>query len=125
MGKKNKKNGFFQGGSKNLLIAVLIFAGCIAILTKLTDYTQNIKTISYSNFLKRVENGDVKAVHIAGSDVQGAFHDGSRFETVIVPNATDWDLLRKKDVEVIVASQSGQMNIWYMMLLGSLILTFL
>lgn len=125
MGKKNKKNGFFQGGSKNLLLAIIIFVGCIAVLTKLTDYTQNIKTISYSNFLKRIENGDVKAINVSGSDVQGAFRDGTRFETVIAQNPTDWDLLRKKDVEVVVNSPSSQMNIWYLILLGSLIITFL
>ena len=125
MGKKFKKDNFFQGGSKNLLIAIVVFVGCIALLTKLTDYTQQIKTLSYSNFIKRVEQGDVKLVHVSGQDVQGAFADGTKFETVIPQNPTDWDLLKRQGVEVMVAAQSGPMNLWYLMLFGSFVLTLL
>jgi cell division protease FtsH len=126
MGKKFKNNNnFFKGGSKNLLIAVVVFVACIALLTKLTDYTQQIKTLSYSSFIKRVEQGDVKVIHVSGQDVQGALADGTKFETVIPQNPTDWDLLKRQGVEVIVATQSGPMNMWYLMLFASFIVTLL
>lgn len=125
MGKKFKKNSFFQGGSKNLLLALIIFIGCIAVLTKLTDYTQHIKTISYSNFIKRVEQGDVKLVHASGQDVQGVFKDGTKFETVVATNPNDWEVLKRNGVEIVVVSQASPLSIWYLLLLGSFLLTLL
>ncbi|MFI5333507.1 MAG: ATP-dependent zinc metalloprotease FtsH, partial [Candidatus Babeliales bacterium] len=126
MGKKFKNsNNFFKGGSKNLLIAIVVFVGCIALLTKLTDYTQQIKTISYSTFIKQVEQGAVKVIHVSGQEVQGLLTDGSKFETVIPQNPADWDLLKRQGVEVVVASQSNSINMWYLMLFGSFIITLI
>ncbi len=80
---KNKKNNFFQGGPKNLVILTLIFLGGVLLLHQFTDYARQIKPISYDAFLKRVEQGDVKQIRVSGTDVYGLFRDGSRFETVV------------------------------------------
>ena len=81
--KQRFKSNPFTRGPRNLVFLVLFFVICIGLLTKLTDYTRHIKTISHSAFLKAVEKDHVKSIHISGQEVDGIFVDGSRFETVI------------------------------------------
>jgi cell division protease FtsH len=111
---KSKKNSFFQGGPKNILLLTLLLLGGVLLLHQFTDYARQIKTIPYMpTFLKKVEEGAVKQVHIAGQDVYGTFKDGSRFETTVGENQKNWELLEKNDVEVVVTSPSNQVNLWY------------
>ncbi len=122
---KGKKYSFFQGGPKQLVIAVLVMVGCIIALAKLTDYTRQVKTLSYSTFLNKVEHDEVKWVHVSGQDVQGALKNGAKFETVIPYNPKNWDLLKEHNVEIIVENLSGQINIWYLFPIILLLLTLL
>ena len=113
--KYNKiKNNLFTRGPNKLFLIVLFFLGSIFVLTKLTDYTRQVKTMSYSNFITAVENNQVKKVHIAGQDVYGAFKDGSSFEVVIPENSTNFDLLRKHNVDVAIAPSTNPITPWYM-----------
>ena len=109
----NKKTKFFQGGPKNIIITALVFLACILFLHRLTDYTRQITTVPYSAFLKRVESGDVKQVHVSGQDLVGLYKDGSRFETVIADVPKNWELLKKHGVEFSVESSANQINPWY------------
>jgi len=111
---KSKKTNFFQGGPRNLIILTLIFLGGILLLHQFTDYARQIKTVSYDAFLKRVEQGDVKQVHVSGQDVYGIFRDGSRFETVVGSSPKNWELLKEHNVEVWVSSPSSQLSLWYL-----------
>jgi len=120
---KNKKNSFFQGSPKNLVILALIFLGGVLLLNQFVDHVSHIKTISYDTFLKRVELGDVKRVDVLGQDVSGVFADGSRFETVVGTNQKNWELLKDHNVEVWVASQSNQISLWYIFPFLLLLLT--
>lgn len=111
---KNKKNPFQGNGSKNILILTLLLVGGILVLHQFTDYARQIKTVPYlPTFLKKVEEGSVKQVHISGHDVYGILKDGTRFETVIGDNPKNWELMEKNGVEVVVASQSNQISLWY------------
>ncbi len=109
---KKSKNMFF--GPKNAIILTFLFLGSLALLHKLTDYSRNIQTISYTAFLDKVELRQVKNVTIAGQEVFGMFTDGNRFETVIGNNPKDWDKLRENGVEVSVDNLANQFNIWYL-----------
>ena len=113
MKNKFQKSPLFQGGPKNLLILLMLMVGGLLLLHQFTDYARQIKTVSYDTFLKRVENGDVKEVHVAGQDVYGIFRDGSRFETVVGSNQKNWELLKEHNVEVWVSSPSNQVSLWY------------
>ena len=110
---KKSKNMFF-GGPKNAIILTFLLLGSLALLHKLTDYSRNIQTISYTAFLDKVELRQVKKVTIAGQEVFGIFTDGNRFETVIGNNPKDWDKLRENGVEVSVDNLANQFNIWYL-----------
>ncbi len=115
MSKNNKKNPL-QGGPKNVLLLALLFMGGILVLHQFTDYARQIKTVPYMpTFLKKVEDGSVKQVHISGHEVYGTFKDGTRFETVIGDNQKNWELLEKNNVEVIVSSAANQVSLWYLL----------
>ena len=113
------KNNPFARGPKHLVFVVLFFVISIALLTKLTDYTRQVKSISYSTFLNAIERDEVKSVHITGQDVYGILKDGSRFEAVISESPKNLDLLREHNVEFSVSPLAGQFNFWYLILVFS------
>jgi cell division protease FtsH len=121
--KKPKINNSWMPGPKNIkngLIALIMIAGVLLILHKLTEIGRNVQVISYSAFLEKVDQNLVKKVYVAGQDVEGMFNDGSRFETVIGNNANDWELMRMHGVEFAVISPSNQLGIWYLFLFSCL-----
>ncbi len=120
--KKLKQKSPIQGGPRNLVVAVLVIVGCLFVLTKLTDYTRQVQTLSYSSFLKRVNAGDVKSVHITGQHVEGIFKNNERFETVIVNNPSLWESLSQHNVDASVGTPS---NVWYLSFIGALFLMLL
>jgi len=105
---------------KNFLVAIIMIAGILLILHKLTELGRNVQVISYSTFLEKVDQNLVKKVYVAGQDVEGVFADGNRFETVIGNNANDWERLRMHGVEFSVISPSNQVGIWYLFLFSCL-----
>ncbi|MBI2775026.1 ATP-dependent zinc metalloprotease FtsH [Candidatus Dependentiae bacterium] len=109
-------------GPRNLVFIVILFVACLGLLTKLTDYTRQVKGISYSNYLKAVEEGNVKAVHVSGQDVFGVMNDGSRFEVTVPENTNNWDVLKNHNVEFSVAANSNPYNMWYMMWIAMLLI---
>lgn len=115
MNKKNKKNNGFSSSSRTIIIVLVVAIGGILILSKLTDYTRNIQSIPYSTFLKKIEEGEVRAVHVSGNDVYGALKNGTKFETVIADIPANWELLKNNNVEFSVASASGQFSWWYLL----------
>jgi len=62
---------------------------------------QTVPEISYSDFLARVANNQVKTVRIAGTVVRGSGTDGSGF-SVILPrnNSAALDALQQHGVEI-------------------------
>lgn len=113
MNKKIRRPNYFKGGPKNLIIAAIIFIGCLILLVKLTEYTRTVTTVPYSTFLKQVEQDKVKMVHVSGNDVYGVLRDGSKFETVIADIPQNWDLFKEHKVEFSVASTAGNISLWY------------
>lgn len=105
---------------KNGLVALIIIAGILLVLNKLTELGRNVQVISYSTFLEKVDQNLVKKVYVSGQDVEGIFSDGGRFETVIGNNANDWERLRIHGVEFSVISPSNQQGIWYLFLFSCL-----
>lgn len=117
---KNNKKNQLQGGPKNLILGVLFMVGCILVLARLTDYTRQTAVLPYSTFLSKVEENQVKSVQINGQEVHGKLKDGTNFETVVAENK-DWDLLKEHGVEFSVVSTTNQLNIWYIIMLLSLL----
>ncbi|MGE0206407.1 MAG: ATP-dependent zinc metalloprotease FtsH [Candidatus Babeliales bacterium] len=111
-------------GPKNILIMVGAFLFGIIMLTYLTDYSRQVKTMHYSSFIAAVEQGKVKSVQIAGQDVYGVLNDkdGTRFEATIVDTPRNWDLLKEHGVDIHVIPVSSSYGMWYMVFLSLLLL---
>ena len=111
--KKPKKNLFWGNNPKHLVIALLVVFGSIALLYKLTELSRNIHVISYSTFLDKIEQNQVRRIKVADQDVEGVLKDGTHFETVVGNNPGDWDKLRRHGVEFSVSSSANPLNFWY------------
>jgi cell division protease FtsH len=113
----NKKNFNFNKGPKNLILGVIFFVLCLGLLTQLTQYTQNIKAIAYSTFLKYIEADQVSMIKSVGTDVEGELKNGEKF-TVVVPenNQQMWDLLKAHNVDSVVGRPAMQLGFWQILL---------
>lgn len=112
----------FKGGSRNALLwAGILFVVSLIFLAQLTDYSRETKTLNYSAFLKRVEQGEVEKVQVDGQDIYGVLKNKTHFETVVPNTFNDWDMLRKNNVEVIVAAPASSMGFWHILFLILLI----
>lgn len=120
--KKTTQKNPMSGGPRNLVLAVLIVVGSLLILTKLTDYARQVKTLSYSSLLKHIENNNVKSVHVSGQHVDGILKNNEHFESIIAYNPSFWDTLKKHEVEFSVSAPS---NTWYFSFVGILFLMLL
>jgi len=120
---KKKKSSSLQKGPKNLILAVVLFVVCLGLIAQLTNYTQQIATIAYSTFLKKVEANEVKLVHISGSDILGELKNGEHFQTVMGDQHPQvWDILRSHGVEFAVSKPNVQFSFWHILFLLSFLL---
>src|SRR5205823_3179572 len=115
----------FQDGPKGLLIAAILFALCMFILRNLVEITAEIKTFTYTEFQKSVEQDLVKSVSVQGQDVQGVLKDGTQFETIIPYNPFDWELLKTHGVNVTIANTGSQFSLLYIIIFASVCLVLL
>jgi cell division protease FtsH len=120
---RNKiKNNSFAKGPKNLFIIVFFFIAGIALLTKLTEVSRQVKIMSYSSFMNAVKQDKVDSVHIAGQEVYGLLKDGNRFEAIIADNPKVLEVLEEHNVELSINAPASQYSLWYMVLLSMLLL---
>jgi cell division protease FtsH len=70
------------------------------------------KELIFSDFMNKVEAGEVSEVTIKGSDVHGKMGDGTVFKTYVPEDPEVLPTLRKKGVRIIV--KPADANPWYM-----------
>lgn len=82
--KKNKKN--FNGGYYILFLIVLT-----VLLSQFVRYSSapTVNKISYSEFITMVDTNQVKQAEITETKISGMLSNGSKFETVIMPNLVE------------------------------------
>lgn len=102
-----------KGSPRNFLLVLVLVAGSLAILTRLTDYSRSTQPISYSDFIRAVEADQVKDVILAGNDVFGTLTDGRRFEAVVVDHPRNIDVLREHNVNFSVAAPNQPFSLWH------------
>jgi cell division protease FtsH len=123
--KKFNRTMISPKGPKGIILALAIALAGIVILSLLISGNREVATITYSQFLDLVEGNKVEVVRVAGQDLQGKLHDGSRFETVIVDSHKLWETLRSHGVIIAVDNLANQFSFWHLLFLGSLILFFI
>lgn len=84
---------------------------------------QTVPEISYSEFLSRVEAGNVANVTVSGNDALGKYRDGRSFR-VVVPTSQDGMLqtLRQKGVEIWFRNATGGGQLSWLLNLAPLVL---
>jgi cell division protease FtsH len=102
---KNLKK-FLNGGPKGLIIFVTIFVFGLALLSGLTEFSQNTSHLATTDFLEAVKKGQVESVVVSGQDVYGQFKDGGqKFQSRIAKGDNQFmDELREAGVKGDVAS---------------------
>jgi cell division protease FtsH len=119
MKKKFKKPASFKGAPRNLLVLVgMLMIGLFA-LVRLNESINQIQEMSYSTFLKKVDQNEVRAIHVAGQEVYGQLRTGERFETRIPEGPQNWDLYKAHSVEVNIGTPATSWN--FGVILGGLI----
>jgi cell division protease FtsH len=81
-----------------IIIALLLFA--LFNLFQSPGQQATTSEISYSQFLERVEAGEVRSVTIAGETVTGQFADGRAFQTYTPQDANLVSRLRERNVDI-------------------------
>jgi cell division protease FtsH len=81
-----------------IIIALLLFA--LFNLFQSPGQQASTSEISYSQFLQRVDAGEVTSVTIAGETVTGKFQDGRSFQTYTPQDADMVSRLRDRNVEI-------------------------
>ncbi|MGB5605354.1 MAG: ATP-dependent metallopeptidase FtsH/Yme1/Tma family protein, partial [Gammaproteobacteria bacterium] len=110
--------------AKNIILWIVIAVVLMSVFNNFGPTTSSTQTISYSEFITEVQQGQVQRVEIEDHTVEGTRSDGSRFLTQTPPDDPKMvDDLLNNNVEVKVKSpgqQSLLMQIfisWFPMLL--------
>ncbi len=89
--------------AKNLVIWLVVAVALMSVFNNITPTDTSSSTISYTQFIKEVQQGLVRDVKIDGRQIKGQKRSGEKFETLI-PTAYDPDLLNdliKNDVNSV------------------------
>lgn len=119
-----KKNRFFTGNQKSVFWGITILFVGLFVLSTLIDHSRTVERISYSAFLKKVEEDAVEKIRISGQELSGSFKDGSKFQTVVGQAVSDWQMLRDHNVEFSVDNMNHPAQWWFLfpfLLLGGVI----
>lgn len=112
--------------SKNLFLWIIVALLLVALFYMFQGQTgsNQAPALAYSEFLSRVEAGDVSAVEIRGRNIQGEFKNGiGRFETYAPDDPNMVDRLERSGVEINAAPEEngvsplGILVNWFPMLL--------
>ncbi|MFZ5426903.1 MAG: ATP-dependent zinc metalloprotease FtsH [Thermodesulfobacteriota bacterium] len=97
--------------TKNLGIWAVICVVMIVLFNLLNQQPQQQTKLAYSDFLKKVTEGQVEAVKIQGRRVDGATTDGSRFTTYV---PSDPNMVKTLiDNKVQVRAEPDEESPWY------------
>lgn len=94
----NQKNN--NGNKKNFLIWIAIFLIVIFVSSVLDDGSKGANKISFSEFITKVDNGEVGKAEIKGKDLIGTLKSGEKFYTFLPEYPNLVEKLQEKNVEI-------------------------
>ena len=111
---------------KTVLLWIFLIVMFFAFYQFFSQHNREQKEFAFSDFMAKVEAGDVKDVLVKDTSYAGHLRDGSDFHTVgpIDASATIFDKLQKKSVKVIY-EKPEQASFWVTVLVQYLPLVFL
>jgi cell division protease FtsH len=102
---------------RSLLIWLLIGAMIILLFNLVNTPKKTGDEIIFSDFMSRLENGEVEEVVIKDSNITGQFKDGKKFKTYAPEYPDLVKVLRSQNVKITV--KPSEQNPWYWNLLFS------
>jgi cell division protease FtsH len=102
---------------RSLLIWILIGAMIILLFNLVNTPKKTGDEIIFSDFMSRLENGEVEEVVIKDSNITGQFKDGKKFKTYAPEYPDLVKVLRSQNVKITV--KPSEQNPWYWNLLFS------
>ena len=110
----------FKGLGSSLFVWIMLFAAVFAISQMTYKPMENTKTddIPYSEFIQKVNAGDVYAVEMRGQQILGTRKDATKFKTYVPNNANVVDLLEKKKVMITAEPEEEETSGWFAALIG-------
>ena len=111
---------------KTVLLWVVLILMFVAFYQFFAQHNREQKEFAFSDFITKVESGDVRDVTVKDTNYYGHLRDGTEFHTVgpIDPMATIFDQLQKKGVKVLY-EKPDQNSFWVTILVQYLPLVFL
>ncbi len=104
---------------KNLSMWLIILVAMALLFQTFNHQQQQVKKLSYSDFIADVESGKISSVTSQGDKVTGQT-SGVEFEAIIPPMDFDlWGILRESGAEITV--KPIEKDPWYVMILPNLI----
>ena len=96
-----------MGNARNIAFWVVLFLLILALFNLFSggQTTMATRTVSYSEFLHQVDNGEVSSVTIDGERVRIRGTDGTMYSTVLPAGVDVTDRLVAKDVSVTAEPQ--------------------
>jgi membrane protease FtsH catalytic subunit (EC 3.4.24.-) len=109
---KQKNNNKYTGLAKNLAVWVLIFVVTIILIRFVNQPTQQqIKNLSFSEFIQAVNNEQVKSVEIKGNEISGVTKNNEKFATYAPEDPELVKTLLAKNVDITAKSKEED-SIW-------------
>ncbi|MEM1159672.1 MAG: ATP-dependent zinc metalloprotease FtsH [Pseudomonadota bacterium] len=96
-----------MGNGKNIVFWGILILLLVALFSVMQDGNSGGRSdrLAFSEFLQKVDNGEVRQVHIDGETISITTNDERRFTTIQPYDAEIIDDLRAKDVEITVEPQ--------------------
>ncbi|MEM7189196.1 MAG: ATP-dependent zinc metalloprotease FtsH [Pseudomonadota bacterium] len=95
-----------MGNAKNIVFWGILILLLVALFSVMQDGSGGRSDrLAFSEFLEKVDNGDVRQVHIDGETITVTTRDDRRYTTIQPYDAEIIDDLRAKDVEITVEPQ--------------------
>jgi cell division protease FtsH len=103
---------------KNLALWLLVGLVMVTLFNLFQSGKSEEGEIDYSEFLSRIEQGEVSEVEIRDKSVKGVFTDNSPFKTYVADDPDLISALKEKGVK-IVAGPSEETSLWMALLINS------
>jgi cell division protease FtsH len=103
---------------KNLALWLLVGLIMVTLFNLFQSGKSEEGEIDYSEFLSRIEQGQVSEVEIRNKSVKGVFTDNTPFKTYVADDPDLIGALKEKGVK-IVAGPSEEKSIWVILLINS------
>ncbi|MBQ3695826.1 MAG: ATP-dependent zinc metalloprotease FtsH [Alphaproteobacteria bacterium] len=116
----------FKGFGNSLLIWIVLFIAVFAVsqMTYSPEDTPKSDDIPYSEFVEKVNAGEVYSVKMQGQQILGTRKDATKFKTYVPNNAQIVELLEKNKVTISAEPEEKDSEGWLSALLGWLPMLF-